>query len=48
MQKYDNEIQDQLTKGVIERVETNQVHGTVHYLPHQETSICHTLALGFK
>ncbi|XP_060555434.1 uncharacterized protein LOC132716225 [Ruditapes philippinarum] len=33
MQKYDNVIQEQFTKGIIERVETKRV-GIVHYLPH--------------
>lgn len=33
MQKYDNVIQEQFTKGIIERVETKRV-GIVHYLTH--------------
>lgn len=34
LQKYDNVIQDQLTKGVIEKVTLDKEEGLKHYLPH--------------
>jgi hypothetical protein len=34
LQKYDNVIQEQFNKGIIEKVITNENDGVVHYLPH--------------
>lgn len=34
MLKYDNVIQDQLNKGVIEKVDSKKEDGIKHYLPH--------------
>ncbi|XP_060608441.1 uncharacterized protein LOC132760480 [Ruditapes philippinarum] len=34
LQKYDSVIQDQLEKGIIEKVETSEQNGHIHYLPH--------------
>ncbi|XP_060602882.1 uncharacterized protein LOC132755958, partial [Ruditapes philippinarum] len=34
LQKYDSVIQDQLEKGIIEKVETSEKNGHIHYLPH--------------
>ena len=36
LEKYDGVIQDQVTMGIIEKVNENEVQGTrLHYLPHQ-------------
>ncbi|XP_045167522.2 uncharacterized protein LOC123530814 [Mercenaria mercenaria] len=34
LQKYDSVIQDQLEKGIIEKVPTSKKNGLTHYLPH--------------
>ncbi|XP_060570667.1 uncharacterized protein LOC132728956 [Ruditapes philippinarum] len=34
LQKYDSVIQDQLEKGIIEKVETSEKNRHIHYLPH--------------
>lgn len=34
MRKYDSIIQEQLNKGIIEKVDANSADGVKHYLPH--------------